>query len=92
MRNNGKLFLIPSPIAAGALEKVIPAGVRSELTNIRHFLAEDVRTARRYLSSLKLYDRIEDLSFSVLNKDTTDEQLPLLMAPITTMGEITSLQ
>jgi 16S rRNA (cytidine1402-2'-O)-methyltransferase len=83
MRNNGKLFLIPSPIAAGAPEKVIPAGVRNELTNIRHFLAEDVRTARRYLSGLKLYDRIEDLSFSVLNKDTADEQLPLLMAPIT---------
>lgn len=81
MSNKGKLFLIPTPIAAGSHEK-IPSGAGEDLAHIRHFLAEDIRTARRYLASLKIYDRIEDLSFSVLDKDTKEEQLPLLMAPI----------
>lgn len=82
MRNNGKLFLIPTPIAAGAYEKMMPAGVRKDLADIRHFLAEDIRTARRYLASLKIYDRIEDVSFSQLDKDTKEEELPLLMGPL----------
>jgi 16S rRNA (cytidine1402-2'-O)-methyltransferase len=81
MLNKGKLFLIPTPIAAGAVETSVPPGVRGTLVEIRHFLAEDVRSARRYLASLKVYDRIEDLSFSVLNKDTKEAELAHLLAP-----------
>ena len=81
MLNKGKIFLIPAPIAAGALEKSVSSGVLRELSNIRHFLAEDIRSARRYLASLKVYSRIEDLSFSVLDKDTKEAELPLLLAP-----------
>jgi 16S rRNA (cytidine1402-2'-O)-methyltransferase len=43
---------------------------------------EDVRTARRYLSSLKVYETVETLSFSVLNKDTADAELPDLLRPV----------
>lgn len=82
MANNGKLFLIPVIIAAGTQERVIAAGVRKELAGLRHFLAEDIRTARRYLASLKIYDAIEDLSFSVLDKDTQEADLPAMFAPV----------
>jgi 16S rRNA (cytidine1402-2'-O)-methyltransferase len=81
MLNKGKLFLIPTPIAAGAVERSVPPGVLKTLVEIRHFLAEDVRSARRYLASLKVYDRIEVLSFSVLNKDTKEGELAHLLAP-----------
>jgi 16S rRNA (cytidine1402-2'-O)-methyltransferase len=81
MLNKGKLFLIPTPIAAGSLEKSVSPGVLKKLVEIRHFLAEDVRSARRYLASLKIYERIEDLSFSVLNKDTEEGELADLLSP-----------
>lgn len=81
MGNKGKLFLIPTAIAAGTNDSVLTPQARSCLPAIRHFLAEDVRTARRYLSSLKLYDTVESLSFSVLDKDTSEEALNDLFEP-----------
>lgn len=78
----GKLFLIPTIIADNTQQTVIPASVMEALKQTTHFLAEDVRTARRYLSSLKIYDSIEPLQFSVLNKDTKESELKELFVPI----------
>jgi 16S rRNA (cytidine1402-2'-O)-methyltransferase len=78
----GKLFLIPTVIAEGTQATVIPAQVLQILPNINHFLVEDVRTARRYLSSLKIYNSIEALHFEVLNKETPEEKLAVLMKPV----------
>lgn len=67
----GKLYLIPNVIAEGA-NNTIPPQVLSVLPSINIFLAENVRTARRFLSSLKIYDSIDALTFHVLDKDTKD--------------------
>jgi 16S rRNA (cytidine1402-2'-O)-methyltransferase len=82
MSSIGKLYLIPNVISESTQEKVIPAMVREALPVISHFLAEDIRTARRYLSSLKIYPSIEALHFEVLNKDTSILQLSELMSPL----------
>lgn len=82
MSSKGKLILIPTVIAEDSQENVIPASVRKELMNIDSFLAEDVRTARRFLSSLKIYDSIEPLQFNVLNKDTRANEMASLFAPV----------
>jgi 16S rRNA (cytidine1402-2'-O)-methyltransferase len=82
MSQKGKLFLIPTVVAEGTHEMVIPVSVRNVLPTIGHFLAEDVRTARRFLSSLKIYDSIEPLEFSVLNKDTKESELTTLFVPV----------
>jgi 16S rRNA (cytidine1402-2'-O)-methyltransferase len=78
---NGKLFLIPNLIAEGT-QQVIPPSVLEALPSLQYFLAEDVRTARRFLSGLKIYERIESLQFEVLNKDTTQGGLVELMKPL----------
>jgi len=75
----GKLFLIPNVIADATQEDVIPHSVREQLRSLRFFLVEDVRTARRYLSSLKVFESIEALQFEVLNKDTQQAQIPELL-------------
>lgn len=82
MSNKGNLFLIPTVIAANTHDSVIPPQVRRRLADIRHFLAEDIRTARRYLGSLRVYGKIEALSFEVLNKDTKPANLEALFAPV----------
>ena len=78
----GKLYLIPTIIADDTQTLVIPAQVRQALPGIHHFLAEDVRTSRRYLSSLKIYDSIESLQIEVLDKDTVFNQLEALFTPV----------
>ena len=82
MTNKGRLFLIPTVISDNTQGVVITPGVYKILPSLRHFLVEDVRTARRYLSSLKVYDNIETLSFSVLDKDTADADLADLLRPV----------
>ena len=81
MAGKGKLFLIPTIIAEDTVQVVIPQQVLMALKDIRFFLAENPRTARRYLSSLKIYDAIESLTFEVLNKETKEAELSALMAP-----------
>lgn len=80
--SNGKLFLIPNVIAEDTQHAVIPTSVKDALSDIQYFLAEDIRTARRYLSSLKIYPSIEALDFKILNKSTKEGELPELCAPL----------
>jgi 16S rRNA (cytidine1402-2'-O)-methyltransferase len=78
----GEVYLIPNVIAEGTQHQVIPAHVRTVLVEIKHFLAEDIRTARRYFSSLGLFPSIEALHFEVLNKDTDAATMDTLFAPV----------
>lgn len=78
----GKLFLIPTVIADNTQSSVIPDQVRNVLPHISHFLVEDVRTARRYLSSLKVYESIEALNFQVLDKKTKEGELKEFFKPL----------
>lgn len=80
--SRGKLYLIPTVIAEGTQQRVIPPDVIQVLPQIRYFLAEDIRTARRYLSSLKVYESIEPLHLEMLNKDTPEAALPELLKPV----------
>lgn len=78
----GKLYLIPTTIAEDTQASVIPSQVRNALPSIQHFLAEEIRTARRYLSSLKVYESIEPLHFQVLDKKTKLSELKEFFKPI----------
>jgi 16S rRNA (cytidine1402-2'-O)-methyltransferase len=81
MTNKGKLILIPSTIADNAIDTVRNPELIRVLPSIQHFLVEDVRTARRYLSSLKIFPSIEELQFSILDKKSERKQVEQLFAP-----------
>ena len=82
MTEKGKLFLIPTTIAENTNQVVIPQQVLLALKDIQFFLTENTRTARRYLSSLKIYHSIESLTFQVLDKETKEIEIGALMAPV----------
>jgi 16S rRNA (cytidine1402-2'-O)-methyltransferase len=82
MTTKGKLILVPSVIADETQHQVIPAQVINELHTTQHFLVENIRTARRYLSSLKIYDSIDALDFKLLNKETSEPEVEELFRPI----------
>ena len=65
----GALYLIPTVLSPGALAP-ISYEVRETIPDMDVFLVENVRTVRRYISSLKLGLNIEELRFEVLDKDT----------------------
>ncbi|GAB1446472.1 MAG: SAM-dependent methyltransferase [Cyclobacteriaceae bacterium] len=82
MKATGKLYLIPTVIADNTTNKVISTYVRETLKPIRFFLVEDIRTARRFLSSLSIFENIEQLYFNTLDKNTAEADLPQLMSPL----------
>ena len=49
-----KIFLIPCPIAENTSTEVLPPQILTTLQQTTHFLVENVRTARRFISELKL--------------------------------------
>jgi 16S rRNA (cytidine1402-2'-O)-methyltransferase len=79
---NGKLYLIPTPLAEGTQADVLPPMLKTTVGCLTYFLCEDVRTARRFVSSLKVVPSVEALRFEKLDKDTSESELPELMAPI----------
>jgi 16S rRNA (cytidine1402-2'-O)-methyltransferase len=82
MSNKGKLVLIPNVISENSEDLVLPRQIMEVLPGITHFLVENVRTARRFLSRLKLYPSIEALQFDVLDKDTSPDLMPDLFKPV----------
>ena len=78
----GKLYLIPNVLAENTAQQVISPQVKEVIRNTGHFLVEDLRTARRYISSLKLGITIEDLQMEILDKKTREHQVKELMRPI----------
>jgi 16S rRNA (cytidine1402-2'-O)-methyltransferase len=80
--HKGKVYLVPVVISEDTQNAVIPPSVREALPSIRYFLAENVRTARRFLSSLKVYESIEPLRFEVLDKDSEAAAIGELFKPV----------
>lgn len=77
----GSLYLIPIPIAENA-NSTIPDQVKSAIKNIRYFLAENPKTARRFLKSIDQDLKIERLHIESLDKRTQITELTNLMSPL----------
>ena len=73
--NNGKLYLIPSPLGDNNPNEVIPQPVLELMCTLTHFVVEEIKTARRYLSKAGLKGKIDTLEFYELNEHTQTEQI-----------------
>lgn len=78
----GKLYLIPTILSDDTVGLLFSESWRERIKHIQFFCVENTRTARRFLSSLKVYPSIEVLSFSVLDKETTSEKMAELLSPL----------
>ncbi|HWZ22129.1 MAG TPA: SAM-dependent methyltransferase [Cytophagaceae bacterium] len=71
MIHPGKLYLIPTVLSENTADKVLSPQIKEVVSNIDYFFVEELRTARRFISALKIGKPIESLKFFELNKDTT---------------------
>ena len=67
---NLSLFLIPTVLADDTSGTVLSPQITDTVLNLDTFFVENVRTARRFISSLKLGKAIDELTFFELTKDT----------------------
>jgi len=76
------LYLIPNTLGSLETEWTIPQNVASIAVKLRHFIVEDIRTARRYLKLLDKNIDIDGLQFYLLNKHTSSEELSNFLLPL----------
>jgi 16S rRNA (cytidine1402-2'-O)-methyltransferase len=72
----GKLYLIPSTIGDTPIGHVIPQLNLSIINDIRYYIVENERTARRELIKMGIETSIDELEFFILNKHTRKEDIP----------------
>lgn len=77
----GKIYLIPSFLSETPTSKVFPAENLAIINQIKHFIVEDLRSARRFLKLVNKEIVIDDLTFYVLGKRTKPEEVPSFLAP-----------
>jgi 16S rRNA (cytidine1402-2'-O)-methyltransferase len=77
------LYLIPSTICEDAPpEAVLPAAAIARIREIRDFVVENAKTARRFLSSCAHPGPIASLGMRVLDEHTKAGEIPALLAPL----------
>ena len=76
------LYLLPVTLGDTAIEKVLPSYNREIIVNIKHFIVEDVRSARRFLKKVDADICIDELTFYPLNKHTSLEAISGYLAPL----------
>ena len=76
------LYLIPNLLGETPVEQVLPAYNHEIIMGIRHFIVEDVRTARRFLKQVDRSIDIDQLTFYTLNKHTNPEEVASMLKPL----------
>lgn len=76
------LYLIPVTLGETPIEQVLPSYNKEIILEIRHFIVEDVRSARRFLKKVERTIDIDTLTFVTLNKHTSPEEIAGMLRPL----------
>ena len=76
------LYLIPVTLGDTSIDKVLPAYNREIILQLRYFIVENIRTARRFLKKTEPSVDIDSLTFYVLNKHTSLEEMSSFLNPL----------
>ena len=79
---NGRIYLIPVTLGGDDYMKVIPEKVINLTRQLRYFIVEDIRSARRFLRMIDKGFPINDSVFYELNEHTGDEDIATYLEPL----------
>ncbi|MGL4852827.1 MAG: SAM-dependent methyltransferase [Phocaeicola sp.] len=76
------LYLLPVTLGDTPIEQVLPTYNKEIILGIKHFIVEDIRSARRFLKRVERSINIDELTFFPLNKHTSPEELSSYLKPL----------
>ena len=74
--NKGKLYLIPTRLGDNPPLEVLPLSVKKIIEQVDHYIAENEKTARRFIKRLSPKKSQARLKIHTLNKYTDSQELP----------------
>lgn len=78
----GKLYLIPSTLGECCIGDVLPQRTVDVVNRISRYVVENTRSARRFLSRLKIAHPIDSLTFTELNEHTPAAEVAPMLLPL----------
>lgn len=76
------LYLIPVTLGDTPLQNVLPAYNKEVILNIRHFIVEELRTARRFLKAVEKSIDIDALTFYEMGKHADASRFSQYLDPL----------
>lgn len=76
------LYLIPTLLAPDTHDQVLPPEVVNKVAELNTFFVENIKSARRFISSLKIGKVIDDITFYDLTKDSNYDDILTLMSQL----------
>lgn len=76
------IYMIPTTLGGDTIQDIIPENVRAKTIELRHFIVEDLKSARRFLRKLDRTFPIDDSTFFILNKKTDPSAFRSFLRPI----------
>ena len=76
------LYLIPVTLGDAPLERVLPQWNASVVGGIRHFIVEDIRSARRFLRLMDREFPIDDCTFMEMGKHADERRFAGYLEPL----------
>ncbi len=80
--SKGKLYLIPVPLGQTSVDAALPKPVRDCARQLKHFVAENAKSARAFLKSLPSDTPLQQIEIRELNEHTLPSKLSELLAPL----------
>ena len=76
------LYLIPVPLGETEINQGLPSYNYDIIVNIKHFIVENIRSARRFLKKVEKSIDIDELSFYELNRHTDRKIIGEYLEPL----------
>lgn len=77
----GTIYMIPCGLGGETVLDILPSEVLSKVTELRCFIVEDIKSARRFLRKADRNFPIDESTFFELNKRTSQEDLISFLRP-----------
>jgi 16S rRNA (cytidine1402-2'-O)-methyltransferase len=85
----GKLYMFPVPLGEESATKVIPHYNVSVLSEVEFVIAEDAKTARKWMKQMGCEKPLQDFDYEEVNNHTRGEDLNEILKPLFA-GKITA--
>ena len=76
------LYLIPVTLGETEVTRVLPSYNRDVIVNVKHFIVENIRSARRFLKKVEKSIDIDELTFYELNRHTDRKFIAEYLEPL----------
>lgn len=73
--------MIPTTLGGETIDDIVPKDVKSEIIKLRHFVVENIKSARRFLRKIDREFPIDDCEFFILNKRSEVSELYSYVKP-----------